>query len=257
MHESKNPHAVALGRIGGKVKSEAKKQSSRENGKKGGRPKNRIDWPSLLGGRFGGLTLTKLEPGCMATCLCICGKTHYLLRDSLIRGHTKSCGCLTQAYRKEASVRKGPSASSKPEYAVWAQMKQRCQNPNCPMFYLYGARGIGVCPEWQNSFQQFLFDLGPRPSSRHSLDRVDNCSGYSPSNCRWATAKQQSRNTRRTLFLTLSGVTKSMSDWAETLHVELGLTIVTIRQRKKRGWTDTRTLTTPHNNLLKNREPIP
>lgn len=83
-----------------------------------------------------------------------------------------------------------------PEYRAWAAMKQRCYNENCAQYPLYGGRGIEVHPEWLNSFQCFYADMGPRPTSKHSLDRVDNEKGYSKSNCRWATPSQQTANQR-------------------------------------------------------------
>lgn len=82
-----------------------------------------------------------------------------------------------------------------PEYRVWAEMLQRCNNPNNPRYNDYGGRGIKVCKEW-NRFINFYNDMGPRPSNRHSLDRIDNDGDYTPSNCRWATSKQQIYNRR-------------------------------------------------------------
>lgn len=213
---------------------------------------NRHNWPSFLGIKFGGLTLASLEPAGMTTCLCVCGKKHFLRRASLMRGSTTSCGCLTRAYKQAARDRKGfVPTTRRPEYAVWAAMKQRCQNPKSQMHPLYGARGIEVCSSWQNSFKNFFSDMGERPSSKHSLDRVDNSKGYSPENCRWATAKQQSRNTRRTIYLSLGGVRKSASEWVEELRGPLGLTIPALRGRRVRKWTDTEILTTPNRKLLK------
>lgn len=82
---------------------------------------------------------------------------------------------------------------SSPEYQAWASMRCRCVNQRDPHWPRYGGRGVSVCDSWA-SFEAFLADMGPRPSSTHSLDRVDNNGNYEPSNCRWATKAEQSRN---------------------------------------------------------------
>ena len=83
------------------------------------------------------------------------------------------------------------------EYASWSHMKQRCLDPDSKDFYLYGARGVSVCDRWKISFADFLSDVGPKPSRRHSIDRIDNNGNYEPRNVRWATPIEQRRNQRR------------------------------------------------------------
>lgn len=83
-----------------------------------------------------------------------------------------------------------------PEYNTWVNMKQRCCNENHPEYFRYGARGITVCDEWLKSYDVFILDMGPRPSSAHSLDRIDNNKRYCKSNCRWAEKSTQSFNQR-------------------------------------------------------------
>lgn len=86
--------------------------------------------------------------------------------------------------------------SKSPSFAVWAGMRKRCLNPNDQAYKNYGGRGIKICVRW-SKFENFLKDMGPRPSSKYSLERVNNNKGYTPSNCIWATSLDQLRNTRR------------------------------------------------------------
>lgn len=131
-------------------------------------------------------------------------------------------------------------ADSIPEYAIWLAMRRRCLTPTCSHYERYGGRGITICPAWTD-FAVFLRDLGRRPSSRHTLERIDNDGPYSPENCRWATQSEQMRNTRATRLLTCHDQTLCMTAWAEVS----GLKVSTIHARLKRGWTVERTLHAP------------
>lgn len=133
---------------------------------------------------------------------CDCG-TEKEVRARLLRdGITQSCGCLMREVngaRQKQRVRHGHArqGAHAAEYDCWVAMRQRCSNPRNPMWHNYGGRGIQVCARWINSFENFLADVGHRPGRGYSLDRIDNDRGYEPGNVRWATAKEQGRNTRR------------------------------------------------------------
>lgn len=106
--------------------------------------------------------------------------------------------------------------STRPEYTVWEQMISRCENPKNKDYHRYGGRGIKVCAGWRNSFTAFFRDIGTKPTARHSIERQDNDGDYEPNNCRWATRREQARNTRRNLFLEHSGRVACLAEWAET-----------------------------------------
>lgn len=119
-----------------------------------------------------------------------------------------------------------------PEHMAWRHMMERCYRETDAVFRYYGGRGISVCPRWRDDFAAFLADMGPRPSPLHSLDRIDNNGGYSPDNCRWATKREQSLNSRHVRPLTAFGRTQAVSLWAE----ETGIVSETIFARLRRGW---------------------
>ena len=153
----------------------------------------------MIGKTFGRLTVTgPADKGKFGhvqwMCHSSCGSVRPVEETALRRGHTKSCGCASRESVIGRSTTHGGASS--PEYRVWAALKDRCLNPKDKGYYRYGGRGISVCEDWKTSFACFLADMGPRPSSEHSIERVDNSKGYSPSNCVWATATRQTRNTR-------------------------------------------------------------
>ena len=116
-------------------------------------------------------------------------------------------------------ARHGCSVKRTPEYCAWVSMKQRCVNPANPSFAYYGGRDIAVCPQWRDSFPQFLSDMGARPSSNHTLERLDNERGYEPGNVAWATRTVQQRNRRTSRKITWNGVTLTLIEWAEKLGI--------------------------------------
>lgn len=125
-----------------------------------------------------------------------------------------------------------------PLYHTWVGMRQRCNNPRKHGYRWYGARGIRVCKRWDD-FALFLEDMGPRPSPKHSIDRIDVDGDYTPDNCRWTDAKTQANNKRSNVSLTVNGITKTMTEWSE----ETGVSIQTMASRVKLGWNDERVVT--------------
>lgn len=161
----------------------------------------------LTGQRFGRLTVIELAPkpwrGASSDwlCRCDCGAETIGCSGSLVRGITRSCGCIRRERITAANTTHGLVGTA--EYQSWSAMKARCTNSNDPAYPRYGGRGISVCDRWQK-FENFLADMGPRPggnaipwSERTTLDRIDNDGNYEPGNCRWADWATQRTNKSR------------------------------------------------------------
>ena len=148
---------------------------------------------------FGLLTPSSHRPGVgtevVWLCRCACGGETEATAGSLQAGNSTNCGCVRRSGLKQRNTTHG--LGKPPEYNTWANMIQRCHNPDHPKFRYWGGRGISVCAEWRESFAAFLAYVGPRPSPRHSIDRFpDNSGDYEPGNVRWATQKEQVANSR-------------------------------------------------------------
>lgn len=163
----------------------------------------------------------------------ICSYCKKEFRASFNRVNTKekkSCGC----YRvRELGLRSTTHGLSKSHvYAIWTCMKGRCHNPKSKRFYDYGGRGIKVCERWYNSFENFLEDMGDRPSREHSVERRDNNGDYEPNNCYWATKLIQANNKRNSRVIEFNGKSLTISQWAR----ELGINVSMIDNRIRKKW---------------------
>lgn len=179
---------------------------------------------NLLGQRFGRLAVVSAASGMSGQrwwkCRCDCGALRVYSTGQLNFGRMRSCGCLAREKSLARFTTHGHAASGRSStYIVWAGMLARCRNRRNPKYSYYGGRGILVCDRWLE-FENFLADMGERPSTRHSIDRFpDNNGNYEPGNCRWATRAEQMRNTRVTTTVTFGGETLSLSDWCTRLAV--------------------------------------
>jgi hypothetical protein len=191
------------------------------------------------GMRFGRLVVIERDNSSVTPtrwlCRCDCGVTKSIRGNDLKRGQ-QTCGCVHKTAIADRNRTHGRSHS--PEHRVWNGMRTRCADATHPH---YGGRGIKVCERW-NSFENFFADMGPRPTPKHSIDRIDSDGPYSPENCRWATIHEQARNRRSTVFIEHNGETKTMTEWA----AHSGINLHTIRLRLvKFGWSVEEALSVP------------
>lgn len=171
-------------------------------------------------------------------CKCACGNTKKVRNDSLITGNTLSCGCLyNEGNNKKHGLIKHPL------HRVWNGMKQRCNNPNDSNYDRYGARGIAVCAEWQNSFEDFYnWCIANGWTKGLQIDRKNNNGNYEPSNCRCVTAKINSCNKRNNINITYKGETKALQQWCDHLNINRGTMIDRLYVN---NWSVDKAFTTP------------
>lgn len=178
----------------------------------------------LKGKRFGRLKVLSRAPNESGKnakwhCLCDCGGLKVVLSYALHKGITSSCGCIKREQNRTMFTRHGYSRS--PEWNAWQGLKNRCYSPTYKGYKNYGGRGIKVCERWMDCFDNFLADMGKRPSINHSIERLDVNGDYSPSNCTWATIDVQSRNRRNNVLITKDGETRCATDWATLLGIHM------------------------------------
>lgn len=178
----------------------------------------------------------------MFLCLCDCGRTLNVSPEQLQNGNTKSCGCYKGD--KIGSFNRTHGMSNTTEASIVHNIRQRCNNKNCTQYKDYGGRGISYCKTF-SKLESFVSIVGERPSKKHTIDRIDNDSGYwcgvceecvahnRPCNVRWATTLEQQNNTRRTRLLTYNGDSMSVAQWSR----KLGIPAHQILARLRRGRT--------------------
>lgn len=165
----------------------------------------KLKYLSLIGKKINFLTIKdvfyrkqkklKSRSRLYASCICDCGNIKIIRMDCILDGNSQSCGCL---WKKNCTNRKHGASHGKtfmPEYKVWTGMKMRCQNPKAHGYKYWGGRGIKLCERWQ-VFENFIEDMGPRPSKNYSIDRINNDGHYEPGNCQWVTIDTQRKNKR-------------------------------------------------------------
>ncbi len=192
----------------------------------------RTDYKDIKGSVFGYLTVISIasDKPVKWICRCECGNLTIVRGNILRTGKSKSCGCKTGEMISKGQTTHGMSKSD--EYSIWIGMKGRCYNKGNSGYKDYGERGISVCSRWldkDNGFENFIIDMGLRPDSNYSIERINNDKGYTPDNCRWETQFSQSRNHRRNHWLELNGERMVLTDWAH----KIGITPSALQSRLK------------------------
>lgn len=163
-------------------------------------------------------------------CICECGNERVLTYGKLAYGHTSSCGCLLRDKGRVQFTTHGLSKTD--EFKIWCGIKSRVYNPNVDSYSRYGGRGIAMCQRWLDSFENFLEDMGKRPSKRHSIDRFPDEDGdYGPENCRWALPKPQAERRSTSRWFEYKGERKVLSDWLK----QFGVTYVGVSANLAKG----------------------
>lgn len=163
-----------------------------------------------------------------AICLCDCGVEFEDKISRINSNHRKTCGC-AQEFHGSGS----PGYPGHEEYAIYHKIKARCENPKTRSYHHYGGRGIAMHPCWRDSFSAFLKDMGPRPSPKHSVERIDNNKGYEPGNCKWATPLEQAQNKRTNVPVVLNGVKCSLMMACRELGINVWIAYKNVSRKGK------------------------
>jgi hypothetical protein len=205
----------------------------------------------LVGRRFNRLVVQEFvgkdkNRGLKWNCLCDCGKEKVVLADNLRSGTTQSCGCLQKERASNAQTKHGNCKNKRASkiYSVWQNMKDRCYNSAHKYYKHYGGRGIIVCPEWLESFENFYKDVGDIPDGM-TFDRSNNNGNYEPGNWRFATQKEQNNNTRVNKPIRYKELVHTASEWISILNLQI--TRRALLRRLNYGWSEERAIETPVN----------
>lgn len=213
-------------------------------------PKSRR-FKDLTGQRFERLTVLgyvgRISNSSHWLCRCACGAEKVVSSGGLQGGQTKSCGCFRAERMGSLTFKHGGRSRARPqkrpEYKAWEQMRNRCVDASHKQWRWYGGKGIKVHPEWERDFEAFLAHVGPRPSNKHSLDRIQSGGNYEPGNVRWATWTEQARNRSSNRIVEFSGKSMTMIEAAELA----GIPYKTVKSRIGHGWSVEEALTRPPN----------
>lgn len=189
---------------------------------------------NMLGRRYGNLRAISLvgpnnSRGMIWRFECDCGVRFNADGSEVRRGNKRQCPECAKRSMVKSKTTHGMSGTD--EYRIWRAIKSRCLNPNSDAYNYYGGRGIGMFPAWANCFMTFFNDMGSRPTKMHTVERINNGGDYEPSNCVWATRKQQANNKRNNKILTINGRQKTLAQWADLT----GINESAIRARIRRG----------------------
>lgn len=188
-----------------------------------------------VGEKYGRLTvLENHHPKDEVLCKCECGNFKIARASNVYYGGTRSCGCL---FNEGNNLKHGGRRTRL--YQIWKSMRERCNTPTCKTYKYYGAKGITICKEWDdfNVFREWALNNGY--SDNLTIDRIDVYGNYEPSNCRWATYKQQANNTTRNHRIEFGGKNLTLTEWSELLGIKRG----TLWGRLKKGWSVSDALT--------------
>lgn len=190
----------------------------------------------LSGKRFGRIYVIsyigRIDNRSKYNCECDCGNKLVVASTSLVTGNTTSCGCARLDKLKQP--RKHGLVGTK-EYVIWKAIRQRCNNKNNRDYKDYGGRGIKIHTDWDD-FNNFIKDMGSRPSDKHTIGRIDNNGNYEPNNCRWETIEDQCNNKRTNILVTIGAETKNVTQWCK----HFGVKYHTVISRINRGWSITK-----------------
>lgn len=186
----------------------------------------------IIGFRYGRLIVISYDSK-KWICKCDCGNILKTSKGNLHTGDTKSCGCLASEVRK--SMHKTHGMSNTHIYNIWGGMHQRCYDTKCEAYANYGGRGITVSKRWL-SFENFYEDMGTTYKNGLTIERIDNDGIYELANCTWIPLSEQAKNRRSARILTIGGVSKSVTDWANSENINSK----TIFNRLQMGWSEER-----------------